>query len=110
MHEFVPADDLPVIVEALVLTLREAFVFGLSCSIVSAVAFFLVPWTPLMVGQTLDEEGSRTGPTPKLPPVCFTPTRDLEIRLSLIGTDSLRGGSTRGGSTRGGSTRGRAPV
>ena len=65
VHEVVPAEALPVVLDALVASIRETFLFGLCCSIVCAISFYLVPWLPLIALQeTSETRGS--GSPPKL--------------------------------------------
>ncbi|CZR50329.1 uncharacterized protein PAC_00201 [Phialocephala subalpina] len=70
-HEVVPIEYLPIVVDALVVSLKNTFIFGLSCSLICAVAFYLVPWTPLMASQNARSQ-SPPRPAPKLPPLHFS--------------------------------------
>lgn len=99
VHEVVPAEVLPVVLEALVVSIRQTFLFGLCCSIVCAISFYLVPWLPLIALQEASEtRGSGSPPRllgtsqkiletsslPKCPPFSTVSDKASEISLEMV--------------------------
>ena len=100
VHAVVPAEDLPVVLSALVDSIRKTFLFGLCCSITCALFFYLVPWIPLIGSQETPEYLPETPPiftspeemsdinipdeSPKLPPLLFLFDQSLESSLRSV--------------------------
>lgn len=63
-----PAEYVPTVINALTDSIRETFLFGLSCMVVSGVLFYFIPWTPLALRKSR-----------QIPRICLTP-KDIICR------------------------------
>jgi hypothetical protein len=99
VHLVVPAEVLPVVLDALVASIQKTFLFGLCCSIVCAISFYLVPWLPLIALQeTSETRGSDSPPRllgtpqttsetsnrPRYPPLSTVSDKASEISLGMV--------------------------
>ncbi|KAH8589520.1 major facilitator superfamily domain-containing protein [Bisporella sp. PMI_857] len=79
VREFIPTEYQQIALEALVYSIRRTFLFGLTCSIVCAVSFYLVPWIPIMSVSGERQRGSGVPDSPpKLPPLSFIQDPEAE--------------------------------